>query len=184
MLTLHVNVMRLSKRRRLWENPQAWLDAQIKVQSSFCTLGVTKWKTTWSCWLQATADHLDGVCPSLQSSLKIISALISYSSQRCFAGFSLFALAIHFGAPGLAGAGNPAVSSNSSSSFWSPSPPRPSTTSLKHVPGSPVLKWHGAALRMPSFRSVRTSLESCPERGGTLAALPLLGLPGSTSPSS
>lgn len=185
MLTLHVNVMRLSKLRRLWENPHVWLDAHIKVQSSFCSLGVTKWKTTWSYWLKATADHLDAVCPSSQSALKIISVLISYSSQHCFAGFFLFALAIHFGAPSLAGAGNAAVSSNSSSSFWSPcSPSRPSTTSLKHVSGSPVLKWHGAALRMPSFRSVRTGLESCPERGGTLAALPVLGLPGSTSPSS
>lgn len=37
---------------------------------------------------------------------------------------------------------------------------------------------------MPSFRLVRTSLESCPERGGALAALPLLSLPGSPSPSS
>lgn len=24
---------------------------------------MTKWKTTWSYWLKATADHLDGACP-------------------------------------------------------------------------------------------------------------------------
>lgn len=56
MLTLHVNVTWLSNRRRPWEKPKVWLDAQIKFQASFLHFGRDKMKddmkllTVSHCW--------------------------------------------------------------------------------------------------------------------------------------